>query len=44
MKLVNERFPTGKFIKVDTTFSTDSTYEKELIAELSLTVNALCKE
>ena len=28
MELVNEWFPTGKFIKVDTPFRTDSTYEK----------------
>ena len=28
MELVNEWFPTGKFIKFDTLFRTDSTYEK----------------
>ena len=27
MELVNGWFPTGKFIKVDTTFRTDSVYE-----------------
>ena len=28
MEVVNEWFPTGKFRKVDTSFSTNSTYEK----------------
>ena len=37
MELVNERFPTGKFIKVDTTFIKDSKYEKELIYVLPFT-------
>ena len=37
MGLVNEWFPTGKFSNVDTHFCTDSLYEKELLAALSLT-------
>ena len=41
MKLVNEWFPTGKFRNVDTPFRTDSSYEKELLAALPLTGNAL---
>ena len=28
MELVNERFPTGKLINLDTAFRTDSTHEK----------------
>ena len=44
MELVNEWFPTEKFIKVDTNFRTESTYEKELMDEIPLTGNALHKE
>ena len=40
MELVNEWFPTGKFIKFDATFRTDSTYVKELLAVLTLTGHA----
>ena len=40
MKLANEWFPTGKFIKFDTSFRTVSTYEKKLMAALPLTVNS----
>ena len=43
MELVNEWLPTGKFIKVDTPFRTDSTYEKEIMSALSLTWHALRK-
>ena len=43
MELVNEWFPTGKFRNVDTTFRTDSSYEKELLSALPLTVHALHK-
>ena len=43
MELVNEWLPTGKFRNFDTTFSKDSTYEKELMTELPLTVHALHK-
>ena len=43
MELLNEWFPTGNFRKVDTPFRTDSTYEKELMAALTLTGNALHK-
>ena len=35
-------FPTGKFIKFDTPFGTDSTYEKDPIDALPLTGNDLC--
>ena len=42
-ELVNEWFPNGKFRKFDINFSTDSTYEKELMSALPLTGNALCK-
>ena len=42
-ELVNEQFPTGKFRKVDTPFWTDSTYEKEIMAELPLIENPPCK-
>ena len=35
MELVNKWYPTGTFRKVDTTFRKDSTYEKELMAELT---------
>ena len=42
-ELVNECFPTGKFGKVDTPFSTESKYEKESIATLTLTGNDLNK-
>ena len=44
MELVNEWFPTRKFRKVDTPFSTDSAHEKELMAALPLTVNTLHKK
>ena len=44
MELVNEWLPNGKFRKVDTTFRTDSKYEKDLMIVLRLTVNDLCKE
>ena len=43
MELVNEWFPTGKFRNVDTLFRTDSSYEKELLAVLTLTGHALHK-
>ena len=43
MEIVNEWFTTGKFRKVDTPFRKDSTYEKELMAALTLTGNALHK-
>ena len=43
MELVNELFPTRNFINVDTNFMIDSTYEKELMATLPLTRNALHK-
>ena len=43
MELVNEWFPTGKFRKVDTHFRKDSTYEKELMDALILTVNVFHK-
>ena len=43
MELVNEWFPTGKFRNVDTTFRTDSTYEKELMAALSLIIHTFYK-
>ena len=43
MELVNEWFPTGKFRNIDTPFRTDSSYEKELLAALPLTVHALHK-
>ena len=42
-ELVNEWLPTVNFRKVDATFWTDSTYEKCLVAALSLTLNALHK-
>ena len=44
MELINEWFPTVKFRKVDTPFRTDSSYEKELLAVISLTWHALHKE
>ena len=44
MELVSEWFLTGKFRKFDIPFLTDSTYEKELIAALPLTLNVLHKE
>ena len=44
MELVNEWFPTGKFRKVDTTFRTDSTYEKEYTDLLPLTGHSLHKK
>ena len=37
VELVNEWFSTGKFRKVDTPVSTESTYEKELMSALPLT-------
>ena len=43
MELVNEWFPTGNFRKFNTHFKIGSTYEKELMAELPLTRNALHK-
>ena len=43
MELVNECSPTGKLRKVDTTFRTDSEYEKELISALPLTGHSLHK-
>ena len=43
MELVNECFPTGNFRNVDTPFSTDLKYKKELMAALPLTVHALNK-
>ena len=43
MKLINEWFPTGKFIKVDTNFRIESTYKKDIMYVLPLTVNVLCK-
>ena len=42
-ELVNEWFLNGKFRKVDTPFWTDSTYEKEIMAELPLIENSPCK-
>ena len=44
MDLVNEWFPYGKFINIDTPFHTYSTYEKKIIAEVPLTGNSLQKE
>ena len=38
MELVNEWLPTGKFINVDTPFSKDSTYKREIMAAPPLTV------
>ena len=43
MELVNEWLLTGKFRKVDIPFRTGSKHEKELIAVLPLTGNALHK-
>ena len=43
MELVNKWLPSGKFRKVDTTFWTRSSYEKELLAALTLTGHALHK-
>ena len=43
MELVNEWFPNGKVRNDDTHFSTDSTYEKELMPALTLTGNSLHK-
>ena len=43
MELVNEWFPTGIFRKFDTPFWTESTYVKEIMAAISLTVNYLNK-
>ena len=39
-ELVNKQFSTGKFRKVDTTFSIESTHEKEVMAALPLTGHA----
>ena len=36
MKLVNEWFPNGNFRNFDTTFQTESLYEKELLAVITL--------
>ena len=36
IELVNEWFQTGKFIKIDTTFSTYSTHENQTMAALAL--------
>ena len=41
MGLVKELPPTGKFRRVDTNFRIDSTNEKDLMASLPLTGNAL---
>ena len=43
MVLVNDWFPAEKIRRVDTTFRTDATYEKELLAAFTLTGNALQK-
>ena len=43
IEIVNEWLPDGKFMKFDTPFSTDSTYEKELMTALPLTLNTLHK-
>ena len=43
MELVNEWFPTGKIINVDTSFRTDTTYENKLMVAFPLTENALHK-
>ena len=43
MELVHEWFPIEKFIKVDTPFLKDSKYENELMAAVTLTLNALFK-
>ena len=42
--LVNEWFPTGKFMKVDTHFWAYSAYKKELIYSVTLTINSIHKE
>ena len=42
-ELVNEWLPTDFFRKVDATFRTEYTYEKELLAALPLTGNSLHK-
>ena len=44
VQLVNEWLPTEKFIKCDATFLTESTYEKDIMAVLNLTVNSFCEE
>ena len=36
VELVNEWFQTGKFIKIDTTFSTYSTHKNQTMAALAL--------
>ena len=43
MELLNEWSPTGKFRNVDTLFRIESAYEKELLAAIPLTGNALHK-
>ena len=43
MDLVNYWSPTRESRKFDTTFWTDPTYEKELMATVTITVNALHK-
>ena len=37
MELVNEWFPSENFRNIDTPFSTESSYQKELLAALPLT-------
>ena len=43
MEMANEWSPTGKYRKADTPFCTESTYEKELMAAVKLSGNALNK-
>ena len=43
MEIVNKWFPNRNFIKVNTTFRTDSSYEKDIVAAFPLTANALTK-
>ena len=43
MELVNEWFPDRKFRKFDTPVWTDSAYDKELTATVTLRVDALQK-
>ena len=43
MELVNKWFPTKTIRTVNAPFGTYSTYKKELVAELTLSVNALHK-
>ena len=44
IELLNEWFPTEKFRKVDTHFSTDSIYDKELMYALPLIGNSLMRQ